>query len=407
LVGLVCWLPFLMYIYHATTGIPMNDDYDLFFNSLIRIDETEGVWNKLSVLFSQHMEHRPAFPRALAYLVWKLTGSCHLKILILLGNGMLMVSWVFLALASEKLRPLQSVAFNLTSFFILCGLQSKENLFWATGALQNYSLIAFALAAIYFCVKTRYLSAAIASLLAVGCAMTGFLIIPVLIIITIQQKKFVWALGYFILLVSLGFVYQRNFIFYDVSTLPGSTVHQGFAAKYQYFSAFLGSAATLRVIPLNRAMVIGTVMFIAAIILHRNIRRWNFWTYLVIFVVLCALAGVSHRSVLGPYQALSERYKIFSEILFISFIAGIWSRMRNHKKWLIPLCLMLSMGMFIAQFTYYHPQIIRKKRELQHGLAVFMLTQSPEKLSYPVPQRAASALVRAFELKIFRLHPSD
>jgi hypothetical protein len=379
----------------------------MFYNSLMLLEETPGTWNKLGILFSQHMEHRPALPRGIAYLVWKISGTCNLKWLIVIGNGMLMLSWYILALAAKKLPTLHAMAFNLTTFFILCSLQSKENLCWATGALQNYSLIALALGAIYLCTQFKYGWAGLACLLAIGCAMSGFLVAVVLIIITCQQKKFTWALVYLVVAAGVAYIYRLNFIFYDVAALPGITVHRGFAAQFKYFMAFLGSSCTIQMIPLNRAIVTGTLLLVVTLIYNRNLKRWNIWTYLAIFVMLCALAGVSHRSVLGPYQALSERYKIFSEILVISLIAGTLGLARTHKKWLTPLLLAISATLFVAQFNYYQSYLVHRKWELKHGVEFFIVTKSPQRLCYPVPDRAATILVKSFEMHLFQLNMDD
>ena len=174
--GMTLFVLHLIYVYHFSSPYPINDDYDMFLGSLINFEEANGLWNKLIVLFAQHMEHRPAFPRIVALIVWKITGNCDFRLLILIGNLMLFLTWWMISNSIKKLTSFQTILINIFVVVTLVGTQSMENIFWATSSLQNYSLIAFSLCAVHFSLKNQFIISAVFAILAICSSMAGFLL---------------------------------------------------------------------------------------------------------------------------------------------------------------------------------------------------------------------------------------
>lgn len=406
-VPILVWIPYLIYVYKFSSGLPFNDDYDMFLGSLINFENAHGLENKLTVLFAQHMEHRPAFPRLVAWLLVKTTGNCNFKVLILIGNLMLMATTLFISLANNKLKWLQSILLNIAFILIVCGIQSKENIFWATGSVQNYSVIFFATAAIYSATKNKYTLSILLGTLGVCCSMSGFIIAPVIILIALYNKKITSSVVCLIVFALVAILYSMHYKQPDLSSIPGVILQKELIVKIKYFFAFLGSFASIKTISVQQSLIAGTMLFSLTILLNLNYKTWDFWTFLSFFILVNALAGVNSRSELGVMQALSERYKIISEILFICNMVKLFNYKFKYKTWAIAAFLILSTGVFYAQYKYYQSFVIYNKETTKLGVVVFLLQQNPMLLKYPIPAAAAERLIKCEQMHIYKINFDD
>lgn len=402
LIFLLCWIPYFIYIYHSSSGIPFNDDYDMFLRSLIKVKEANGLNELISVIFSQHMEHRPAVPRLVAALVWKTYGSCDLKILMLIGNGMLFGIWVIVTNVFSPESFFRKLIWAITTFFILASLQSMENQVWATGALQNYSFVFFTLLAIYFTWMGKPIIGIGFWLGSILCTITGFVVAPLLLTIHLRNGNLkTWIISLFIVSVT-SFLYFKNLSFPPVEKLPGIIPHYSLLSRVQYFLAFLGSTFTLGRSTLDLSLLFGALLGIITIYLNRRLLKWNLASMISIFVILVAVTGVLFRGVLGPHQALADRYKIYSQLLMICCLFGILQFPRAKMAGMISVLFIVIFGMqFWFQYQFNHSKIIRRKEELNYGYIQLVTFKNPFGLTYPSSPEGASLMIRAYELKIF------
>ena len=81
----------LLLIVKLTVNIPRWDDYDVFLNYLNSTNK-----ERLHLLFSQHNEHRIAFVRIVAEIMYQLFGRIDFRLLIFFGNSALFVIYYIL-----------------------------------------------------------------------------------------------------------------------------------------------------------------------------------------------------------------------------------------------------------------------------------------------------------------------
>lgn len=163
----------------------------------------------------------------------------------------------------------------------------------------------------------------------------------------------------------------------------------------------MGSCFTLGKNTVGQALFWGVIIAGIIVVFNWKISSWDFWTYLSIFVVLVALSGVAFRSVLGPEQALSERYRVYSELALIATIYKIFIVRPYFRKWIgILLCLITIQ--FILIRNYFYPRMIDRKKNLDNGFHALTVDKNPFLLTYPNSVEGAAKMIRAYELGIYK-----
>lgn len=401
LITAFCWVPFLYLMYSSTSGVPFNDDYDLFLHSICNLKTSNRLKDFPELLFFQHMEHRPAYPRMVGLLVWAIAGTCDLRILALIGNCMLFLTWLLINQTVAKHKLVHRFIFGITTFLIFASLQSMENLIWATGALQNYSFIFFSTCSIYCVLKKKNALSIICWILSIWCTITGFVLIPILFLLILKQSK-PWLLIAFSVIVTITCaLYFYKIFFPPVEKWPFIIPQKTLSAKLKYFLAFLGSFFTLGKSSVKLSIVGGSLLLLITLIINRKILSWDFWSYISVYIILVAITGVVFRSVLGPEQALSERYKIYSELLLIAAIYKIFIDNRKLRKYLGLFTCIIALQ-FILIWKFYTPIMTERKKNLDNGFYQFTVNKNFNFLTYPWQVDGASKLVRAYELGVYK-----
>lgn len=398
LISLLCWIPYFIYIYHNTSNIPFNDDYDLYLKSLLEFNDSNSVKEQIRILFSQHMEHRPAIPRIIAFFEWKLVGNLNFRALILLGNFFLYLHWVLFICTFKSPTKLQSLIYGLAIFFILTGLQSIENMIWATGSIQNYSFSLFTCLSLYFATKKKYAIGIIWWVLALFCNISAMVIAPVILIVMISQTNLRTFIGTALFMALICVIYFIEFSFPAVDKFPGLIPDHSLFNKMNYFLAFLGSSLTIGDVDILVSILAGIILLILLLFWNRKISNWNYLTAIAIVIVLFAFMGVLFRSVFGAHQALAERYRIYSEILVICVITQIMLSGKFFKY----IILALSIMQFIYLFNFYNPKVKSRKTELEAGYIYLVFFKNPENIMHPSPAYAADKLIQSYEQGIFK-----
>ncbi|MBC3785560.1 hypothetical protein [Spirosoma utsteinense] len=166
----------LTWQYYAV-NVPKWDDHALRAY-LYYVDQETTVSGKIYQLFRQHNEHRIVFDRIVATLDYWLFGKLSYLHLMVLGNLSLVG---LLALFSFVLvRTGKPLIYALPVSLLLFNLSHWENMFWGMAALQNFSVVLWAVLTIYLLSFTNRWSLAIATaILATLTSGNGLLIWPI------------------------------------------------------------------------------------------------------------------------------------------------------------------------------------------------------------------------------------
>ena len=128
-------------------NVPKWDDHALRA-FLYNYDQETTVSGKIYQFFRQHNEHRIVYDRIVAFLDFHLTGKLNYRHLMAVGNLSLVgLLAVFVAVLHRANR---SVWYAVPVALVLFNLSQWENMFWGMAALQNFSVVLWVVAALYW-----------------------------------------------------------------------------------------------------------------------------------------------------------------------------------------------------------------------------------------------------------------
>lgn len=348
-------------------NIPHWDDFAIR-NTLAQMIETESVFQKIKLLFSQHNEHRILLTRFSAWMVYLLEGTLNLKSLMLIGIIALLGILFLLYKVSKKYNsPL--LAFVPISFiFLNVGL--FENTFWGMASVQNFGVIFFAFLTFYWLVfsvenkhRHYFYFAIFSCFLGVFTSSNG-IIIPLIgcLVLLVQQRKtqLVVFLSSSVVLV-FGFFYgfQKNpdnvvkTDFSDVKTIIKGTLAT--------FGSVLDSSAIAPAKHLDLAMAFGLfiLIFICLFAYQVIFKKYNLSERTADLFLLACLAFISITSVgiavarisYGIEILMTSKYKIYSVLsMVIFYLVAYNSLAERYKNNFTQLAIVFSIGFNL--YTY-------------------------------------------------------
>ncbi|MEO6693790.1 MAG: hypothetical protein ABIY50_11285, partial [Ignavibacteria bacterium] len=144
-----------------TTNIPQLDDYDAVIYFLSSFINADSVSSKIQWIFSQHREHRYAFPRIFILSLYYITGKINFLHILFAGHialtGIYLVilkSVKFSGVLKENLNKLLLLFFITALFF---QIQYSEGSAWAISAFFTYFGMFFSFISLYLIhSKTKY-----------------------------------------------------------------------------------------------------------------------------------------------------------------------------------------------------------------------------------------------------------
>lgn len=370
LIYIAIFLPPVIFFYlffKYTINIPVNDDYRAILDSLNKIISVESVSDKISVIFSQHNEHRIAYDRLWAIICYKINGQVNFNYLSLIGNLSLVGIFFLLLKNVRKVRkeliylvPLSILVFNITFY---------ENMTFAMAGLSNFTVFLFSLLSLYYLTKEvitkkdLFLSL-LFMLFAVYTQGSGVFLIPIsiLILIYVKQRKQLIVYSCFSLLVIFAYFYGYKTPEYHPSIL--STLID-FKVRALLFSlSFLGSAFNYNLIYTNDLQestgltaIIGFIFLMIYIYLIKiKYYKKNLFVFSVMSMIVMTafITGVT-RCQFGMETAGASRYRISGVIfliaLYIAFIQLYKSESRFYKPIFI-LSALIYFGICLRQYEY-------------------------------------------------------
>ena len=352
---LICLVPvfLLAYVlYRNIINIPVGDDIYVMemFNQL---KETNTWWEKLSILFSQHNEHRLVVTRILALIQYGISGTIDLRWWIIFGN----LSLIFIVILYNQHIGAQKWWILPISFVIISACSNTLI------AMQNSNLFSalFAVATIHFSLKKSSFKNSFLTFLCSGLSIFsnsgGFALLAVISAVFFFHKRYrllsVWLIWAILLIVGYYWKYE------PIYRHPTSELlFEQLPKAAQFFFAFLGSIAfNPKLTQLTGVVFLGVSLFA----FYKKYYLQNPFVFLcILYSVMMAAMTTFKRYEYGMNTALSERYSIYSMLLTAGILIltrDLFSRPVLIKKILFPALLLLSVLINLKYFTFHlrHP----------------------------------------------------
>ncbi len=348
-------------------NIPHWDDFAIR-NTLAQMIETESVFQKIKLLFSQHNEHRILLTRFSAWMVYLLEGTLNLKSLMLIGIIALLGILFLLYKVSKKYNSSLLAFVPISFIFLNVGL--FENTFWGMASVQNFGVIFFAFLTFYWLVFSvenkhqHYFYFAIFSCFLGVFTSSNGIIIPLIgcLVLLVQQRKM-----QLVVFLSSSVVFILGF-FYEFQKNPDNVVKTDFSdvktiikGTLATFGSVLDSSAIAPAKHLDLAMAFGLfiLIFICLFAYQVIFKKYNLSERTADLFLLACLAFISITSVgiavarisYGIEILMTSKYKIYSVLsMVIFYLVAYNSLAERYKNNFTQLAVAFSIGFNL--YTY-------------------------------------------------------
>ncbi|MBI2412140.1 MAG: hypothetical protein HYV24_02915 [Deltaproteobacteria bacterium] len=343
-----------------SVDVPFNDDFDAVLAFLLKYLSCDNLSDKLSLILSQHNEHRIAFVRLSALALYKATGAVDFRVLMLAGTLAIPATAVFLYSASK--REFKGAVF-LPAIFIIFQPQYYESIFCAMAALSNFHVILFALASFYFLSREGALSFALAVACAAVASYTqgnGIFLFPVGAAMLLLSRRYrpslIWAAIGAAVIALYFHGYSKPVGHPEVA----STLLHDPRAVIKYFLAFLGAPVYFYYAAGGASLLVFILLVIKG-----YYRKNPVVFFFLVFLFLTALAASVARAGFGVEQSFALRYRIVSVLIFASlYIGGMEMLGRERARKLLPAFLVLTAAFNVFSYLDMMNGIRMEAREL-------------------------------------------
>lgn len=317
LFGIYWWL-----VIKYTVNMPFWDDYTatlIFLNNFL---SSETFWEKVSLVFSQHNEHRIVFNRIVELLQLTFFGEINFSHQVFVGN----IGWMLTAIICFKVfdKSDRSLWYFLPVVLMMTSITHYEIMLWAMGSLQNYYQMFFVFGSIYFLTgpinKKSQFAVYIFVPIALFTSGGSVWLIPIVLFHYILKKDYKNASKFAIYCCFLLWVYFDLFNYVRPGHHPNPYDSVNNLSKFfMYVACFLGS-----IFPNDKpimAVSYSAFLFLLAslTLFFGSWKKNQFYIYSITFLIFSSLMAAITRSGLGIGQAFSSRYSIYS-ILFFVFV---------------------------------------------------------------------------------------
>jgi hypothetical protein len=375
--GVLLVLPigyFFYILFVHSVNIPFTDDYELLKTFYTLITSLEPI-EKLQAFFEQLNEHRLVFERFILLMIYFVEGTQNIKSQILIGN-LFLFGILFLFYRFHRSEGHSPVSFLAIPFFIF-NLIYYENIIWGITAMQNTSVLFFAmLSFFYLSLKNNF-------------GFFGAILSTIIVTFVLGSGVSVWVIGLFIL------VLQNRFKFSFFWTLIGSGVILFyFTFDYYFFNSartalfkfpfrniiyalgFYGNAFYLDIphpapstyypdvfvaVGAGAALVLICLWFISRIFAVRpGTLKWTYWFLAgnMLFVLATGAMLVLSRpvqfNIIWGGEVFSRRYMIFGVVLLVAgYLAVLTLLKRRVYVQRIFVYLTLGLAIILNMGSYY------------------------------------------------------
>lgn len=342
---------YMVMISQYAVNIPYMDDYHAILDFLCNF-KTADFSHKISLLFSQHNEHRILSSRIIYVIYYNIFGDIDFKSIIFLANLELLFIFFIAVYFIKRCLPKY---WNIAAFILALGffdINNYENGDFAMAGLQNYGVMLWFMASLFFYdmdKKWAIIPAILFQLLCIyssGNGVLGALCIVIFNLFNRDKKKLIASLVVLLVFAPLYFVSYKF----------GETAHSGkkisLIVPYflhtvgAHFSNDYGIAAALVMLALlavffpvqNKRIILATVPLICIVCF--------------LLTTLGTIAVFRQDMVTEHISPYSSRYFVYSHFLVGIIIVFIMTRLQTHK-FILPVGIALAAVMLVVYKSNY------------------------------------------------------
>jgi hypothetical protein len=395
----------------AVLDVPVFDDYDAVLDFLNRFVASDSPAERLRLLFSQHIEHRPALLRAAAVATLAALGHLDLRALQLFGAlalallaAALFASFRPGAPARERILPFAPAA------LLLFHPQFWSAYLWPSCSATNFFAVALASVAFRALSGQTWRGFALAALAASGATFSqgnGVAALPLGLVALVgpgaRARRRAWLAFAALLGAAYVAAFERPFDTWDaLANLsdPGRIARAGGYALY-----FLGSAPAFSQRGLALAAGALLVLSLAALLRRGARRRSPALVALLLFLLASAGLNALVRAQQGMAAPLAQdRYRFYAS----AFLAATWlawaAELAATRRFRAVLAGALAAGVAFSSASHalYREKLLDFSRRLEAGLERWWLTGEGG-LFYPRFETASRVLLVGFERGVRRV----
>lgn len=420
LVAVVMLWPIVRYgqvVWQYALNIPLQDDFDAGLEFIDKYAfQPHTFFEKLSLIFSQHNEHRIVLDRLAFITNYNLTGQLNFRQLMFFGN--LAIPCLFAALLTLSFRHEKGIRrwfFWLPLAFLLFQLVYWELTIWGMASIQNFYVLTFvcaSLTALYYG-PSRPVWFGVALLMAVAATYTssnGLLVFFAGAIgLTITKRYRQLAIWAGVGLVAIGLYlwgYTRPGhhppLLGTLLTAPGQFMDYLFTLMGNSLSATPEGAA--RAGKWLVAALVGTLAY--TLYKRRLVSLLPVWS-IIGFLVATSLLITAGRAGFGIGQALSSRYTILSVVMLCSIYIVLVELVSSArlKVGVALVGLLASAGLYVKTHKQGMDGIENLTNYLKMNTALYHENSQNLILVWGDPARAKVIYGNALAKKTYQIPP--
>ncbi len=385
-------LVFFFLLSKTALNLPIVDDYYSILNFINNYSSLEGVNAKLKLIIShQHNEYKLIFGNLIYALQFELTGQINFLHLSFLGNAFVLPLYALLALSlgNNNERMLQRLLLLLPIGFLVFQLQYASTMNFSMAALQNITVLVFALWSISLLSRESnqaFLGACLAMVFATAASGGGFLLAPVGTWLLVERRRWKHVLLWWAVIVAVAVVYFLNYSINGSQAEPATVIGQTSISlkiihMVGYMLTYLGSSIA-RYQDYGPSMALGALLLLGwTFALFKRYSLRNPTAFYFAMFLLATAAGVTFiRSSLGLEQALASRYRIYSNLMLVlayiflveEYLTSIKSPRLKHS--LLGSIAMATFGFFVLSNIAGHKFLNGRKQAASIEMTIWQQT---------------------------------
>jgi len=391
---------------------PFQDDYDAVLGTILYMKASDTSVEKIKIVLAQHNEHRIAFFRIVAFLLFKLQERVDFRVLIWVGNLGLVALCAAVMLGARKTVPcLHFLA--IVPLLIFSPLQGSQ-MIWAMASNGNYWVLAFAAWSLLLLTRDGKKAFCGACLLAVVATFTSgqgiFCFLAGMAALFLQRrwrKILVWS-GVFVL---TGFIYfkgyyrpqelpmefsLRSFVFLPI--LTGGAESRSLLDWLRPIASMLGIGNGRYPVVFQAMLGLGVLGLIGYVWLKRYYRRNLYVSVLLLYLMMLCAAATLARTSLGFEAADASRYYIISLLIALGLVLALMD-MRCAKPQGDSVKVLVLMGtafLNLMLWDIHFQEVSGLTSKIIQSRQLFMESQDPQAVLYPIKERATDQLWQSY-----------
>jgi hypothetical protein len=375
-------MPIAIYFHTISTyalNYPHWDDYEIM-DLVNTFNRSNGFFEKIKIIFSQHNEHRLVYTHAIFVLQYLVFGKINFVVLIWVGScALLGIFYIFYKLAVLHQWPfIYLLPVSLTLF----QLGHYENTYWAMASLGNLAVVLFMALAIWQIShnKIPYFW----MFMAVFSSGSPVIILPIFGVVVFYLKTSKYNLRIFTL-----FAAVLVLVFYIIYTQPPYSQYlvskNPFDYVYAFFS-FFGSSTDVNLYGnpiqrLNTAAIfglasLGIILFLMFYFFknifktdNEQLKNSSYFLAGLLFIglVTSAIIAVTRLNFGMPIMLLG-RYKVYSILCFCTLYMLILLYVKKKPRFIVfSICCLYTMAHYMYSY-YYCSYDIAEYRKYEIGI---------------------------------------